>query len=166
LGRLSLLKSASQDYTSARQLLEDARPHHLAALQVNPKNQFWRDAFSIHLGRVAEVFLDLGDHEKAVAAAEEFSRFECEPAADCYDAACYTARCVSLALKDGRPTEAERQKLASGYADRAISLLRQAVSLGFKDAARVKKDTCFDPLRGRDDFRKLLQELEAVTGRP
>jgi hypothetical protein len=34
------------------------------------------------------------------------------------------------------------------------------VSKGYKDVAHMKKDTDLDPLRPREDFRKLLAELE------
>ena len=44
---------------------------------------------------------------------------------------------------------------------RAVQLLQRAVKAGFKDAAHMKKDIDLDPLRGRDDFKKLLAELEA-----
>jgi tetratricopeptide (TPR) repeat protein len=47
------------------------------------------------------------------------------------------------------------------YADRAMETLQKAVKAGWKDAARVKTDPDLDPLRGREDFRKLLAELEA-----
>jgi hypothetical protein len=40
------------------------------------------------------------------------------------------------------------------------------VKHGWNDAAHMKKDTDLDPLRARDDFQKLLRELEAVPGRP
>jgi tetratricopeptide (TPR) repeat protein/tRNA A-37 threonylcarbamoyl transferase component Bud32 len=46
------------------------------------------------------------------------------------------------------------------YADRAMELLRQAVKAGFRNAAILKKDGNLNPLRGREDFKKLLQELE------
>jgi hypothetical protein len=46
------------------------------------------------------------------------------------------------------------------YADRALQLLHRAVHAGFKDAAHLRKDTALDPLRERDDFQKLLAELE------
>ena len=39
--------------------------------------------------------------------------------------------------------------------------LQKAVQAGYKDAAHMKKDTDLDPLRDRDDFKKLLAELEA-----
>jgi hypothetical protein len=47
----------------------------------------------------------------------------------------------------------------SQYADRAMELLRKAVTAGFKDAARMAKNGDLDALRGRDDFKKLLAEL-------
>jgi tetratricopeptide (TPR) repeat protein len=46
------------------------------------------------------------------------------------------------------------------HAARAIELLRQAVSRGFRDADHVKNDTDFDSLRQRDDFKKVVAELE------
>jgi hypothetical protein len=45
------------------------------------------------------------------------------------------------------------------YADRAIELLRKAVQAGWKDAAQMAEDTDLDPLRGREDFKKLMAEL-------
>jgi hypothetical protein len=47
------------------------------------------------------------------------------------------------------------------YGDEAMKLLRDAVAKGFQDAAHMKKDSDLDPLRGRDDFQKLLADLEA-----
>ena len=41
-----------------------------------------------------------------------------------------------------------------------MKLLREAVSKGFKDVAYMKKDTDLDPLRQRDDFQKLVGELQ------
>jgi hypothetical protein len=42
----------------------------------------------------------------------------------------------------------------------SVKLLRDAVSKGYKDVAHVKKDADLDPLRQRDDFQKLVAELE------
>lgn len=47
------------------------------------------------------------------------------------------------------------------YAAAAMELLIQAVKAGYKDVAHMKKDPDLDSLRGRDDFRKLLADLEA-----
>jgi hypothetical protein len=67
------------------------------------------------------------------------------------------------ALKDDKLPEGKRKELAQSYADRAVEALRQAVARGYKDAAHLKKDPDLDPLRGRDDFRKLLAEVEAAA---
>jgi tetratricopeptide (TPR) repeat protein len=47
------------------------------------------------------------------------------------------------------------------YADRAMELLEKAVKAGYKDAAHMAKDTDLDPIRGREDFKKLLAEMES-----
>ncbi len=43
----------------------------------------------------------------------------------------------------------------------AIDWLKQAVAAGYKDVEHMKKDTDLDPLREREDFKKLIAELEA-----
>ena len=42
----------------------------------------------------------------------------------------------------------------------AVADLRQAFAKGFKDLEGVKKDELFAPLRDREDFKKLLAEVE------
>jgi hypothetical protein len=44
-----------------------------------------------------------------------------------------------------------------------VEALRQAVAKGYKDATNLKKDLDLDPLRARDDFQKLLAEVEAAA---
>ena len=44
--------------------------------------------------------------------------------------------------------------------------LHKAVKAGYKDAALMKKDTDLDALREREDFKKLLAELEKATAKP
>jgi tetratricopeptide (TPR) repeat protein len=66
----------------------------------------------------------------------------------------YDFACV-YALASGKNTNKKQE-----YADRAVELLHQAVKAGWKDAAHMKKDTDLDSLRGREDFQKLLRELE------
>jgi hypothetical protein len=41
-----------------------------------------------------------------------------------------------------------------------VKLLREAVSKGFKNVVHMKKDPDLDPLRQREDFKKLVAELE------
>jgi hypothetical protein len=45
-------------------------------------------------------------------------------------------------------------------ADLAMDWLKRAVDLGFKNVEHMKKDSDLDSLREREDFKKLLAELE------
>jgi hypothetical protein len=47
-----------------------------------------------------------------------------------------------------------------------VALLRQAVTKGFRDAARLKADPDLAALRGRADFRQLVTDLEAKAQAP
>jgi hypothetical protein len=51
--------------------------------------------------------------------------------------------------------------MKNAYADRAMELLQAAVQAGYKDAARMRVDPDLDPLREREDFKKLLADLES-----
>jgi hypothetical protein len=42
-----------------------------------------------------------------------------------------------------------------------MTMLHDAVAKGFKDAARMKTDRDLDSLRVREDFRKLVAEIES-----
>jgi hypothetical protein len=46
------------------------------------------------------------------------------------------------------------------YADEALKMLRNAVAKCYKNAAHMKQDKDLDALRERDDFKKLLAEVE------
>jgi hypothetical protein len=47
------------------------------------------------------------------------------------------------------------------YADRAMELLTQAVKFGYDNATRLRSDSDLTLLQDRDDFRKLVAELES-----
>jgi hypothetical protein len=58
-----------------------------------------------------------------------------------------------------RPTPAEQAE-SRRYADEAVTTLRQCVARGFRNAAQLRTESAFAPLRNRDDFKQLLAELE------
>jgi tetratricopeptide (TPR) repeat protein len=160
LVNLAKLKSDAGNHAAARKLLVQARPYHKQALAANPADANYRRFFRNNLIATCQAFVGLADHAAAAAEAEELARVGYEPGDDAYNAACFVARCVRLAERDSRLREAQRRELARRYADRAMDLLRQAVQAGWKDAAHTKQDSDLDPLRNREDFRKLLGELE------
>jgi len=67
----------------------------------------------------------------------------------------YNFACV-YALASGSVVLEKQQ-----YADRAMVLLGQCKDSQFMNARHVTQDTDLDPLRDRDDFKKLIAELDA-----
>lgn len=97
----------------------------------------------------------------AVAEAKELSKDKNVNAFVLYDLACVCSL-ASAAVKPAMSGEkAEADKLKEQYQLRALELLRQAIAKGFKDVAHVKRDPDLDALRQREDFKKLIAELEA-----
>jgi tetratricopeptide (TPR) repeat protein len=154
------LHSQRREFAAAVALLEQARPHHLAALKANPKDAAYRQFYRNNLWNLARNYRALADHARLAATADELAQFAVAPANDPFVAACHLGCCVTLADKDAQLPEARRKELAKRYADGALALLRQAVAAGFKDADRLNKNPDLEPLRGRAEFKKLLADLK------
>jgi hypothetical protein len=82
------------------------------------------------------------------------------PTSTAYDAARSLARCIAIVQEDEQATKDERAKQAAFYGDEAMQMLKGAVAKAYKDAAHMKADKDLHPLRERDDFKKLLAEVE------
>jgi serine/threonine-protein kinase len=111
-------------------------------LDNGPDRPFFRRKRALSLARA-------GDHAQAVSEANALAEAKGVHALTLYDLACVCSLASASVKNDDR------------YAARAVELLRQAVAKGYKDIDHLKKDPDLDPLRGRDDFKKLLAELEA-----
>jgi hypothetical protein len=70
-----------------------------------------------------------------------------------YDLACYLALASTLPGKNGRPDPA----------DQAVRLLCCSVATGFDNLHKLRTDPALEPLRKREDFQKLVHDLEART---
>jgi tetratricopeptide (TPR) repeat protein len=165
LSRLAGLHFEQREFAEAVSLIERAKPHHQAALKASPTSAVYRESYRDDLTVLADSYLGLSDHARLAATADELAAFTHDPARDTYDAASFLCCCVSLAEKDARLADPKRKALAQGYTDRALALLRQAVVRGYKDATHMKNDPHLEPLRGREDFKKLLAELDAGGGK-
>jgi serine/threonine protein kinase/tetratricopeptide (TPR) repeat protein len=100
----------------------------------------------------------LNEHVKALAAVDELAATA--DTETLYDLACLCA--VSQEKAAGHGAQAEN------YAARAVKLLGQGLAMGLGDLTRLKTDPRLDLVRSRDDFRRLLKELEAeapLTGK-
>jgi hypothetical protein len=110
--------------------------------------------------RLAILYAQTGNSAKAVAMcrrnkelSEKSSRTDPE---SLYNAACWYSVSTSV-FKAASGSDATH--LAGAEANRAMALLKQAVTAGFKDVAQMKLDEDLAALRGRDDFKKLMAEL-------
>ncbi len=97
----------------------------------------------------ATSLLQAGQAAEAVTEVAELTKQSNWNAGQWYDFACV------YAVASGKIAEKKQV-----YADRAMELLQKAVKAGWKNAAHMRKDTDLDAIRNRDDFNKLLAELE------
>jgi serine/threonine protein kinase/tetratricopeptide (TPR) repeat protein len=148
------------DWAAAKRLLLEGRPHHLAALQANPRNSTYRLFYGNHLQVLITVHAALLEPADAVRTAETYRDLGWNPAADACEAACFLCRCVPIVAKHDRLDDKQRKEAVQFYGDAAMKLLREGVSRGWKDVEPMKKETALDPLRQREDFKKLIAELE------
>jgi tetratricopeptide (TPR) repeat protein len=117
-----------------------------------------------HMKRAARLVQE-GDHARAADELKPVLASKLATHIDYYNGACVYSLASAAARKDAKLSDKERVRLEQEYADRAMELLRQAVNRGYRlaaDVAHMKTDTDLDPLRRRDDFRKLMASLEEV----
>jgi len=108
----------------------------------------------------ANVFATRGDHARAAQEAEAIAGKEELITLSLYNMACLYSRCAAAAAKDAKLPLADRTKLQEQYAGRAIEYLRQSVAKGVHNLTIIKTDPDLDALRGREDFKKLVEEAE------
>lgn len=105
--------------------------------------------------RRAKTLLRAGRFETAVAqfdtmvaAALDTSNEQQWSVVEWFDAACFYS-VASRVIPDHQKE----------HADRAVDLLRRSIDNGFEDRAHLERDVELDPIRERDDFKKLLESM-------
>jgi serine/threonine-protein kinase len=146
----------------ARDLLTEARPLHDKVDLTNPTYRQFRRK---HYLTQADTLLrqgekgESGKHAEAAKIAPELPKFDPDNAENYRLAAVILVRAMLLAGKDAKLTDAERKKLSENYASQAVAMLRQAVEHGYADLVQLKNGAVFAPLRGREDYQKVVKEL-------
>jgi len=157
---LALELTRQDGLKEARLLLEQAVRFQRAALDAGPQNAHYRDSLCSHYVYLGKALVGLGDHEAAVATAEQLTRVPSVSTPFVYTAACLMAECVMLAKSDARlPTEKRRAR-AEEHARRGVDTLRQVSNDGAegpKYTTEAKTDLGLDPLRQREDFKVLFR---------
>ena len=101
-----------------------------------------------------------GEHARATHEANAVARQEGAGQINHYNIACVFALSSAAAENDGKLAPADRARLKAQYADRAVDFLRQAVAEGYEDAPGLKGDPDLTSLHSREDFQKLVREVE------
>jgi hypothetical protein len=114
----------------------------------------------MHLGILTEVHAGLLEKEDSLRTAETRRDLGWDAPADAYDATCFLTRCIPIVAQHDKLDDKQRKEAARYYADAAMKQLRHAVSKAFKDVSQLKKDADLDLLRQREDFQRLVAELE------
>ena len=103
----------------------------------------------------------LGDPAGATADARRALRLleglQSHSGEDSFEEGCCHALLASLAGRDGAGRSAADSEAETAQ---AMALLRKTVGMGYRDTSGFRTDSALDPLRQREDFQKLLEELE------
>jgi tetratricopeptide (TPR) repeat protein len=155
---LARLWNHRRNFQTAKGYLEEAQPYHAAALKANPKGH--AKSFQDYLKTLVQANAGLLDQTAALQTAQKLCDLGCDPPGDAYNAACALALCIPILAKHEPAAPASTPAAVQFYGDEAMKMLRDAVNNGWKDAAHIKKDTDLDSLQQREDFKKLLSDLE------
>jgi tetratricopeptide (TPR) repeat protein/serine/threonine protein kinase len=159
LNNLATELLSGKNPAEAARLLREAVAYQKAALKIDPENPRYRWFLRNHHWNLAEALVRLGEHGEAAKAAAELPGLYPDGWQEPFRAAGFYARCARAAAKEDGLTEDKRKELVETYGSQAVALLRRAVDKGWKDVAALKAPV-FEPLRTRDDFQKLVAEVE------
>jgi hypothetical protein len=73
-----------------------------------------------------------------------------------FETACCHAALAGLAGRAGSGVSAGEREAAAA---KAMDYLRQMVAMGYRNANELGIESALDPLRSRDDFRRLMMDL-------
>jgi tetratricopeptide (TPR) repeat protein len=124
------------------------------ALEQRPQFANARKFLGRDLALLAHCELNQGNHAAAAEAALQIAPLCSEGFEEIFQSACFLGRCIAVAHPTGADGTCQR------YGDEAIRLLRLAVERGYKDYKKLSAETDLRSLQSRDDFQKLLKELE------
>jgi serine/threonine protein kinase len=164
LGNLAWLQTEQENWPEARRLIDLGLERMRLALQPNPIRPDYLKELRSQYQDLAETCVRLGDHRAAVKAAANLAGVSPDRPQDAYNAACFVARSIPLALHDNGTGEPVRQELARSYIEQAIAFLGRAAGRAGPDLKRLPNEKqVLEPLQVHPQFTKLMRELDART---
>jgi tetratricopeptide (TPR) repeat protein len=131
-----------------------------------PAQTLYRERLDTHLQNLARLHRELGHPAQAVALSQERHGLWPDQPDKLFAVACDLASCVPVVGKGKSELTPREQTERDKYADQALAVLAEAVTCGFKDSKQLRAEPAFQGIRERDDFQKLLRDVEGSKGSP
>jgi len=151
-GKLADALAASQEGVAIRQKLCDADPTSPWAQGELANNIISLGTVQRRAGRPSDV---VALFRRAIALLEHLPTLTPR---NHYNLACCHAQLATLASEGSSGITADQ---GAEETERAMTALRQAIATGFGGIANLRTDPAFDVLQSREDFKKLVEKLEA-----
>ena len=146
---MAVIEMEMGHWHQAREWLVQAIACHRQAVAAMPDYPKYLGNLRRALGDLIRVYSALDQPAEAIGAARERASIARGESVELYNIACDLSLGVPLA------PQGRRRDLA----DEAMRTLRRAIAAGWNDATLTGRDPDLNPLRRREDFRRLLDEL-------
>jgi tetratricopeptide (TPR) repeat protein len=153
LRQLGRLEEALKAYQQAAVLLREA-------VEKAPSVVTFKELCFTNTGNLARILSELGKVTEAIATVRDLRRILPAHPQNYYQMASALSLCIPAIGKGKNELTEQDQAQRRQLGDHAMEYLRQALALGYSDVEHLKKDPNLDPLRSREDFKKLVLELE------
>jgi serine/threonine protein kinase/predicted negative regulator of RcsB-dependent stress response len=152
---------ASGKLVESRSMLTRAVDHQRTAVGLSKNGYAYRAILGEHLIELAKVNLKLGAYEDAARLALDVPKTVpgATRAQACYDSARILAKLVTLAGKDTKLAQADRDRLTRSYLGRTIVLLREAIDTSPTLAVQIKSDPDIKLLESQPEFKTIMNTL-------
>jgi tetratricopeptide (TPR) repeat protein len=130
-----------------------------AVYRDNVFNPECRRSFSYALSTLCALELDQHDYRSAARTIADYRQVEPNGFEEALEAARFLSRCAAQCAADPSTSKIEREPLARRFQDQAIESMKAAVAAGYRDDRDLKTSAVYAPLRGRDDFERIVREL-------
>ena len=159
--RLGLTREAQQRPALAAEAMATAIVHHRAAFDRGPESPDYRHYLSDDYHAMARLQRTLNRQSEAAVAARACLPLWQDSPDQLYEVAGELACCLNSSVQQSARDRAGRLPGADdrALADEAITVLRNAISVGFTNAPQLIHDPRFDALRPRGDFAEIVNRL-------
>jgi eukaryotic-like serine/threonine-protein kinase len=140
-------------------LLHEALKHMQRVMERAPHTPRYRETISFNWRTLAEAEKRLGHTRAAAAALHQCAKLWPDNPTELHRLARLLAIVADRVGGDATELNADEDAERRRDLDDALSLLRQAIDHGFRDAERLQKDKAFENLRSEEGFRALLRNL-------